>query len=182
MEWDEEQISKVISRDVNYFWQGVPLNEYWKFHNINPLPLRKYLNSGLIVGKNKNVKNALKWIIDNNIVDDQLGLCMYANKFPHLVYLDYEANILHTLSSYINGSLYDYDLQKKDSLTFHELLGFSNYFLHMPGVNVSKGQKYIYNIVYSLFNNGIIDKNMFDVYNLKCEYPVRDVYIEKINR
>jgi GR25 family glycosyltransferase involved in LPS biosynthesis len=182
MDWNEEQMSNVISKKTNHFWQGIPLNEYWNFHNINPLPFRKYLNSGLIVGKAKNVRLALKWIIDNNINDDQLGLCMYTNNFPHLVHLDYDANILHTLSGYINGSLYDYELQKQDTLTFHELLGFSNYFLHIPGKNTSKGQKYIYNIVYSLFNNKIIDKNMFDTYNFKYEYPIRDNYIEKNNR
>jgi hypothetical protein len=39
-------------------------------------------------------------LIDCNINNDQLGMCMYTNKFPNLVYLDYDANILHTLSGY----------------------------------------------------------------------------------
>jgi hypothetical protein len=51
--WSGEQISNATSKHANYFWQGVPLNEYWNFHNINPLPFRKYLNSGLIVEKTK---------------------------------------------------------------------------------------------------------------------------------
>ena len=179
MNWSEEQVSKAISKDPEHFWQGVPLNEYWKFHEKNPIPVRKYLNAGLIVGKTKNLKIALKWIIDNNFNDDQLGFYNYTNKFPDLVYLDYEANILHTSTSFVNGSLYDYNIQKLDTPTFHELLGFSNYFLHIPGINGSKGQKYIYDTVYTLFNNNIIDKNMFDIYNLKEEYPIKDNYFAK---
>jgi GR25 family glycosyltransferase involved in LPS biosynthesis len=177
--WTEEQVSKYISNDPECFYQGVPLNEYWKFYEKNPLPFRKYLNSGLIVGKSINIKTALKWIIDNNFNDDQFGFCKYTNKFPHLVHLDYEANILHTSTSFINGSLYDYNIQKLDAPTFHELLGFTNYFLHMPGINASKGQKHIYNIIYTLFNNNMIDKNMFQLYNLKEEYPIKDIYFIK---
>ena len=86
------------------------------------------------------------------------------------------------MTSNICGSLYDNDIQKLDTLTFHELLGFSNYFLHIPGYKISKGQEYVYNIIYSLFNNNIINKNMFDVYNLKYEFPIRNNYFEKNNR
>jgi hypothetical protein len=179
MNWSDEQVSKAISKDPEYFFQGVPLNEYWKFHEKNPIPFRKYLNAGLIVGKTKNLKKALKWIVDNNFNDDQLGFCNYTNKFPDLVYLDYEANILHTSTSFVDGSLYDYNIQKLDAPTFHELLGFSNYFLHIPGSNISKGQKYIYDTVHTLFNNDMIDKNMFDIYNLKEEYPFKNTYFIK---
>jgi GR25 family glycosyltransferase involved in LPS biosynthesis len=179
MNWSEEEVSKAISKDPEHFWQGVPLNEYWKFHEKNPIPFRKYLNSGLIVGKAKNLKTALKWIIDNNFNDDQLGFCNYTNKFPDLVYFDYEANILHTSTSFVCGSLFDYNIQKQDSPTFHELLGFSNYFLHIPGINLSKGQKYIYDTIYTLFNTNVIDKNMFDIYNLKEKYPIKNIYVIK---
>jgi GR25 family glycosyltransferase involved in LPS biosynthesis len=179
MDWNEEQFSTVLAKDVNFFWQGVPLSEYWNFHNITSLPFRKYLNAGLIIGKAKNLRIAFKWMIDNNINDDQLGLSMYTNKFPHLVHLDYEATFLHTLTSYVDGSLYDYNIQKLDALSFHELFGFSNYFLHIPGSNISKGQKYIYNIVYLLFHNGIIDKNMFELYNINRTFPIKDTYFVK---
>jgi hypothetical protein len=179
MNWNEEQVSKAISKDPGYFWQGVPLNDYWKFHDTNPIPFRKYLNAGLIVGKTKNLKIALKWIIDNNFNDDQLGFCNYTNKFPDLVHLDYEATILHTSTSFVDGSFYEYDMQKLDNPSFHQLLGFSNYFLHLPGINGSKGQKYIYDIIYTLFNNNIIDKNMFDIYSIKYEYPIKNNYFIK---
>jgi GR25 family glycosyltransferase involved in LPS biosynthesis len=182
MDWNEEQISTVISKNPQYFWQGVPLNEYWNFHKISPIPFRKYLNSGLIIGKAKHLRKSFKWILDNNITDDQLGFSMYTNKFPDLVHLDYDAFVLHTMTSNICGSLYNNNIQKLDTLTFNELLGFSNYFLHIPGNGVSKGQEYIYNIVYALFNNNIIEKNMFDIYNIKYQFPIRDDYFNKINR
>jgi GR25 family glycosyltransferase involved in LPS biosynthesis len=182
MEWNETQISNAIQKFPNYFWQGVPLNEYWNFHKINPLPFRKYLNAGLIIGKAKHLKKSLKWILDNNITDDQLGFSMYTNKFPDLVHLDYDAYFVHTMTTYVCGSFYDYNIQKLDTLTLNELLGFSNYFLHIPGLSLSKGQKYIYDIVYSLFNNPIIDKNMFEKYNIPYKYPITNEYIDKNNR
>ena len=182
MDWTETQISTAISKTKDHFYNGVPLKEYWDFHKINPIPFRKYLNSGLIIGKSKHLKTSLKWILDNNIRDDQLGFSMYTNKFPDLVHLDYDAYILHTMSSYVCGSLYDNDIQKLDALSFNELLGFSNYFLHIPGYNISKGQKYIYDIVYSLFNNNIINKNMFENYNIPYKYPIGNNYFDKNNR
>jgi hypothetical protein len=176
MDWSEQQIKDVLSKDPNFFWQGVPLHEYWEYHKINSKPFRKYVNAGLIVGKTKNIKKALKWIIDNNFNDDQLGFSKYTNQFPNLVHLDVEANILHTSTAFVNGSLYRHDIQKLDMPTMDELLGFSNYFLHIPGINGSKGQKYIYNIIYSLFNSDIIDKNLFDLYNLPKSQPIQNSY------
>jgi hypothetical protein len=86
------------------------------------------------------------------------------------------------MTTYVCGSFYDYNIQKLDTLTLNELLGFSNYFLHIPGLSLSKGQKYIYDIVYSLFNNPIIDKNMFEKYNIPYKYPITNEYIDKNNR
>jgi GR25 family glycosyltransferase involved in LPS biosynthesis len=176
MDWSDNQIKDILLKDPQFFWQGVPLNEYWEYHKINSKPFRKYLNSGLIVGKTKNIKKALKWIIDNNINDDQLGFSKYTNQFPNLVHLDVEANILHTSTAFVNGSFYRHDIQKLDMPTFDELLGLSNYFLHIPGSNISKGQDYIYRIIYSLFNSDTIDKNLFDLYNLQKSQPIQNSY------
>ena len=65
MDWNETQISDAILKSPDFFWQGVPLNEYWNFHKINPIPFRKYLNSGLIIGKAKHLRKSFKWILDN---------------------------------------------------------------------------------------------------------------------
>lgn len=179
MNWNDKQIADALVKNPTFFWQGVPLDEYWNYHKINPIPFRRYVNSGLIVGKAKNLKNVFKWIIDNNYEDDQLGMSKYTIQFPHLVHLDYKANILHTSSTFVNGSLYDYDIQQKDLLTFHELFGFSSYFLHIPGSNISKGQIYIYDIIYKLFEQKLIDKDIFELYNVKKTNPIHSEYFIK---
>ena len=176
MNWNNTQIADALLKDPDLFWQGVPLDEYWDYHKINPKPFRKYVNAGLIIGKVKNLKNMFNWLIDNNYNDDQLGISKYTNNFPHLIHLDYEAKILHTSGAFVNGSLYNNDIQQKDAPTFHELFGFSTYFLHFPGNNGSVGQKYIYDTIYKLFESKIINKTMYEVYNLKEEYPINNDY------
>ena len=114
---------------------------------------------------------AFKWIIDNNFTDDQLGFANYTNNFPELVHLDYDATILHTTTGFVNGCLYDYDIQKKDIPTFTELFGMSNYFLHIPGLSGSKGQKKIYNVISILFKFNIIDNDMYSIYGIKSKSP-----------
>ena len=154
-----------MRKTLNFFYQGIPLDKYWQYYNkTNDLPIRKYVNAGLIVGRVKNLKNAFKWIIDNNYNDDQLGFANYTNNHPELVHLDCEANILHTSTGFCSGCLYNYDIQSKDTPTFTELFGMSSYFLHIPGANISKGQKYIYDVIYKLLKFDIVDKNMFSTY------------------
>jgi hypothetical protein len=165
--WTNKQIEDALLKDKEFFWQGVPLNKYWNYYGkTHDLPNKKYLNAGLIIGKTKNIKNAFKWLIDNNFQDDQLGLSNYANNYPELVHLDYKAEFLHTSTSFVNGSLYDYDTQITDTPTFQELFGFSSYFLHIPGSNHSKGQKTVYECIYNLFSEKYI-KNMYLLYGIK---------------
>lgn len=168
MNWNDKEILKAKLSNPNFFYQGIPLDKYWLFYNkTNDLPLRKYVNSGLIIGRVKNLINAFKWILDNNYTDDQLGFANYTNNFPELVYLDYDANILHTSTGFVNGCLYNYRSQNKDIPTFTELFGFSTYFLHIPGIINSKGQKKIYEIISTILNNNIIDNDMFSLYDIK---------------
>ena len=170
MNWTKEQMEKQILKDPNFFYQGVPLDNYWLYYNKTyDLPMRKYVNSGLMVSRVKNLKNAFKWILDNNYVDDQLGIACYINKFPQLIYLDYNADFLHSSTSFINGSLYNYDIQVKDAPTFTELFGMSSYFLHLPGHLASKGQKYIYDVIYKLLKFDIIDRDMYSLYGITCK-------------
>lgn len=177
MNWTDKQISDSISKNPTFFCQGVPLNDYWKFHGKQEnIPHRKYLNSGLIVGKVSMLKNALKWIIENKYNDDQLGFCKYTIQFPELVHLDHEATILHTTTAFVQGSFYNHEVQCKDMPSFSELSGLSSYFLHIPGINYSKGQKYIYSVIYNLFNNNSIE-TMFDLYNLPPSYPLIEYWV-----
>lgn len=168
MNWSDKQIYEFNKKhNGNGFSQGRPLNDYWNFYNKkNDLPNRKYLNSGLIVGKCKMLREALKWIIDNNFKDDQLGFVEYTDTFPQMVYLDYEAKYLHTTTAFVNGGLHNYDIQKSDEPTFAELFGLSTYFLHIPGLNISKGQKQIYDCLFKLFDTNTV-KNIYSLYGLK---------------
>jgi hypothetical protein len=158
MDWTEEQISKVKQKDPHFFWQGVPLTKYWIYYKTIPLPTRKYVNSGLIVGKVKMLKQAFKWIIANNYNDDQLGFSCYTNEFPDRVHLDYNAEIVHTCVFGVNGGLYSYK-QNVDSPTFAELLGMSSYFLHIPGHIGSRGQKYVYDLTKKLIDLKLFNQN-----------------------
>ena len=170
MNWSQQQKNDRLIKDPHFFWQGNPLDNYWQFLNkIDNLPIRKYINTGLIIGKVNNLLTAFEWIIKNNFDDDQLGFCEYTNKFPQNIYLDYNAEMIHTSTCFVNGSLYNHNIQKEDSPTLVELLGLSSYFLHIPGISLSKGQKEIYNIIYTLFNDNIINENsdMFHLYKLK---------------
>ena len=147
--WNDQQMLTAINSNNNFFWQGIPLNNYWTYYNKTAnLPIRKYVNAGLMIGKVKHLITAFKWILDNNYSDDQLGFANYTNKYPELVYLDYNIQFLHTSTGFVNGCLYDYSTQQQDIPTFAELFGLSTYFLHIPGITISKGQKKIYQIIF----------------------------------
>lgn len=180
MNWNDAEILNAKSNYPNFFFQGIPINKYWEHYNkLDDLPSRKYVNSGLIVGKVINLTNAFKWIIDNNYTDDQLGFANYTNNYSELVYLDYEANILHTSTGFVNGCFYDYNIQSKDVVTFTELFGLSSYFLHIPGINNSKGQKKIYDVVTRILIDNIIDKDMFSIYGIKYKSVNQEIVIKK---
>lgn len=180
-DWDEEKIAKYLLLNPNYFWQGIMMDNYWKtkLANISELPLRKYLNSGLIVGKVKNLIKAFEWIIINKYTDDQHGFSNYANKFPECIKLDINAEILHTSTFGVNGGLYD-EKQKYDSPSFSELLGMSSYFLHIPGITNSKGQRYIYNIIKKVLDENFVEKNVLaKLYEIKLNSNLNYDYFIK---
>jgi hypothetical protein len=127
--------------------QCVSLQPYYKFHNIKPHPIRKFVNSGLIAGKAKALRHMLQWIIDQNYTDDQLGVGMYMNAFPMNVRLDADAELLHTSTFGINGGVYTIHQQKHDAPNFAELFGCGAFFLHVPGYKNIKGQKLLYECV-----------------------------------
>lgn len=143
------------------FQQGMPLYKYWKYLNIETsnIPNRKYINAGLIGGKAGMLRDALKWVIDNGYKDDQFGFANYVNEFPENVYLDINADILHSSGFGIYAGLYNISVQKTDSPTFAELFGRSSYFLHMPGL-VSKGQQVIYKTITNMILYGIGDETL----------------------
>lgn len=187
MDWTKEIISNYLQRTNltydNFFSNGIPLNKYWSYHDKQEhLPLRKYVNSGLIVGKVSNLLKIWKWILDNDISDDQLGVAKYTETFPQFIKLDYEATILHTSCYGVNAGLYDMEKQKYDSPTFSELFGMSSYFLHIPGIHSSKGQKHIYNIIREMIENEKnITTSLYSLYNIQEDDDLYHQYIIKNN-
>jgi hypothetical protein len=108
MNWSEPE-----EQQNSDFWQGKPLHAYWQFHHMENLPIRKYINTGLILGKVCHLLHAFEWIIQHNYTDDQLGFCEYTNQFPQNIYLDFDANWLHTSGCFVNGSFYNHSIQKQ---------------------------------------------------------------------
>lgn len=182
MDWTDGQINDAKRKDPNFFWQGEPLNNYWKYYNIHNYPLRKYINSGLIVGNVKQLKKMFEWMLLNKYTDDQLALCCYANQFPEDIYVDYNAEILHTSTFCVNGGFYS-SKQKYDSPTFAELLGMSSYFLHIPGISGSKGQKYMYELLQKLNQLNLFNqKDILKLYNFNLDHQIEYHFYEKNNR
>jgi hypothetical protein len=140
MNWTEEEMNEKRKHDPNYFYQGALLTKYWEHYNYEAPPDKKYVNSGLIAGKVFQLKEMFQWIIENKYTDDQLGVANYIINFPERVTLDINNEILHTSTFAINGGLYKVHIQKKDSPTIAELMGYSAFFLHLPGISTSKGQ------------------------------------------
>jgi hypothetical protein len=157
-----------LTNETFEFTQGIPLDKYWKYLNIEPsnIPNRKYVNAGLIAGKAGMLRDALKWIIDNGYEDDQFGFANYVNEFPENIYLDINADILHSSVFAVYAGLYSISIQNTDSPTFAELFGRSAYFLHIPG-QVIKPQKVIYKTITNMILYGIGDKKLEDSYNFE---------------
>jgi len=113
----------------------VPVTEYWKYHGIkkDQLPLHRYVNSGLIVGKAKPIREFLKWAIDTSQTDDQVALGRYINLNPSFCKLDTELRLMHSSFAFQFGGVVSVMKQKKDSPTLFDLMGRGCFFLHLPG-------------------------------------------------
>lgn len=123
-----------------------PLTNYWKYYDVKEKPHRAFANMGLISGYAVDLKNMLMWIIENKYSDDQFGLGNYMNTFPENVYADSNALLLHTSTFGMNGGVMDIHIQKADSPKLAEFLGCGAFFIHLPRLSISNGQKYIYDI------------------------------------
>lgn len=179
--WDNSEVEKIIANNIDFFWQGIPINNYFEYYNItcDTSHLRKYVNAGLIIGKVKNLIQAFEFIVDNNYTDDQLGFSNYCNTYPEKVFLDFNAEILHTSTFGVDGGLYE-ECQKLDAPSLSELLGLHSYFLHIPGLSISKGQKHIYNIIKYLLNSEFTSLNIMpNFYGIKLNDSLEYKYFNK---
>lgn len=157
--------------DTSKIWQCVPLNEYWKHQKEKPT-VRRYVNGGLNAGKAKDLLEYFEWVKTTSWTDDQASLGDYMNKFPDKVAADIHASVLHTSGYGVNGGTYTKN-QWEDSPSFAELTGKKSFFLHIPGINGSKGQMKIYNMVKKLLIDDAANAEWFmEGYdkNIKCTW------------
>jgi hypothetical protein len=141
-------------QDKTSAWQSLPINKYFRETGLVP-GIRKYVNSGLIAGKAKDILDFLEWTLASEWKDDQIALCDYTNTFPDRVAVDIDATLLHTSGFGVNIGL-NSKKQWYDSPSLAELSGRLNFFLHLPGITESIGQKKIYDTVKHL----ILDKRI----------------------
>jgi len=152
-------------------WQCVPLNEYWKYQKNKPT-VRRYVNAGLIAGKVKDLIEYFNWVKTTSWDDDQASLGDFMNKFPDKVAGDIHASVLHTSGYGVNGGTFTKN-QWEDSPSLAELTGKKNFFLHIPGPNISKGQMKIYNMVKKILIEDNVNPTWFmEGYdkNIKCTW------------
>jgi hypothetical protein len=145
--------------------QCCSLNPYYKSRGITP-GIRKFINSGLIAGKAKQLGDMWAWIQEHKFTDDQLGLHHYANTFPDRITLDLEAVLLHSSTFGVNAGIQNIRIQKQDAPTFAEIMGCSAFFLHIPGIK-NKGQTFVYNMIKTTLTKYKSD-DMLKLYN----YPI----------
>ena len=141
--------------------QGVSIAKYWSYHNIKPLPSRKFVNAGLVAGKAGELCRWLQWTLDNKYENDQPALGTYMNLYPERIAADSDAILLHTSTFGTNAGMFNnIHSQKHDSPTLAELFGRGAFFIHIPGINVSKGQAVVYDTVRGIIESGIGDKQL----------------------
>jgi hypothetical protein len=140
----------------------VPVTEYWKHHEIkkDQMPLHRYVNAGLIVGKAKPIRTFLKWAIDTFQTDDQIALGRYINLNPSICKLDSDLRLLHTSAAFMLGGVVDVLKQKKDCPTLFDLMGRGCFFLHLPG-QIYEEPRAFYNLVKTILE-GDIGSHDFD--------------------
>ncbi len=127
------------------YYQVTWIENYWKMYNIDhDKTHRKFVNNGLVAGYAGELIKFYTWAIDNGFTDDQKALGAYVNEFPELIYADINAELLHTCGAFISGGLTDSEIQSADSPSFMDLFGRKSFFLHIPGLEASPGQKMFY--------------------------------------
>jgi hypothetical protein len=134
----------------------LPITPYWNYHNIVDKPVRKFVNSGLMVGTAKVLIEYLQFSFENGHKDDQIALSSFVNKYPEKVAVDASADLLHTTNAGIHRGIQDLEIQTYDSPSLFELLGRKAFFLHIPGQNCFEGQKELFEITKNIITDNTI--------------------------
>lgn len=132
----------------------VPLKDYWAYHKVNPWPIRRFVNGGLLIGKAKALREFYTWAHLRREIDDQSALGIYMNLFPDRMKCDTDALLLHTSGFGKAAGLNNVKTQRQDSPTFAELFGRAAFFLHIHNHGYA-GQKLMYDTVRQILDLGV---------------------------
>lgn len=146
----------------------VPLKNYWSYHNVNPWPLRRFVNGGLLIGKAKALREFYTWAYLRHEIDDQSALGIYMNEFPDRMKCDTEALLIHTSGFGKSCGLYNVKTQRQDSPTLAELFGRGCFFLHVHNHGFA-GQKLIYDTVRQVLDLGACSAKLNILYGVTEE-------------
>lgn len=159
----------LVTYDFNKdYYQVTWLGPYFESNNIDYKNInKKFVNGGLYCGYAKTIYLFYKWMLFKKYTDDQKALGAFMNQYPNVVYPDFNNKLLHTTTSFVNGGTSN-EKQTHDSPTLSELVGQHSYFLHIPGINGSKGQNFLYENIYKLlkFINLNELQSLYPYYNL----------------
>jgi hypothetical protein len=160
-----------------------PLEKYWesKGYILDSLPMRKYVNAGLICGYVNNLIEMYDWVISKGreikLGDDQVLMGMYMNEYPQNVEVDVDIKLLHTSTFGVTAG-YMSEYQNMDSPTISQILGRGSFFLHIPGINTGRGNKIIYDMISLLIDNDYTNKKLIKDFNITEENIGLDWYME----
>lgn len=108
----------------------IPPVQWWNEEDVNFETEFKYVNGGLIAGECEALKLMYQWGINQNIIDDQMAIGNYANKFIQDVWIDINQvlflNDTNATVKYIFNK-YNYSIKLNDGRTIKP------YFIHFPG-------------------------------------------------
>lgn len=163
-----------------------PLTNYWENlgYTEETMPIRKYVNAGLICGTANALYSMYEWMIQKGLEiqesDDQYLMGKFINEHHELVAVDHEAEILHT-TTFAPSCGYLHEFQQYDSPTVAEMLGRRAFFLHIPGANQGKGNGIVYKMVSAMMDTGYTNKDMLDIYEQPNEWPWK-AYVNKYKK
>lgn len=104
----------------------------WKAYHTIPRTDPIYVNSGCIVGYAGEIYHMMDWILNYppfSIQDDQVGVGLYMNEFPHKVKLDLDNRVVFNDNF---GERLPVQVRGKDRLEIG--LPHKPFFLHFPGI------------------------------------------------
>ncbi len=120
----------VIGAETCCIGNCVPPIQWWRNENMDSKNECKYVNGGLIAGEASALKLMYQWGLNQNIVDDQMALGSYTNKYPHDVWIDIDQVLF--LNDPGASTIYKFNKYNKN-VKFPCGKTIKPYFIHFPG-------------------------------------------------